>query len=64
MEATGLQDFTIVPPDQAELGRMLERLERAGRSYERSIGGVRMYDPAGIGVRLVVEGLPESAASA
>ena len=59
-EATGLRDFTIILPDQAELGRVLERLERAGRAYERSASGVRLHDPAQIGVRLVVEGSPES----
>lgn len=61
-DATGLRDFTIVLPDAAELERVLERLGRAGWAVQRSASGVRLQDPARIGVRLTAAGSPEDAA--
>lgn len=50
--ATGLRDFTIILPSQAEFDRALAAVEGAGVSLERDGDGVGLHDPAGIGVRL------------
>jgi catechol 2,3-dioxygenase len=60
-DATGLRDFTIVLPDQAELARVLARLDRAGHIYERAAEAIRLHDPARIGLRLLVAGAPDNA---
>ena len=58
-DATGLRDFTILVPDQAEFERVRERLDRASLPYERTATALRLHDPAHIGVRVIVDGAPE-----
>jgi len=58
-DATGLREFTIILPDQAELDRAVARIEQAGLAYNRAEDGLYLHDPARNGVRLVVEGAPD-----
>jgi catechol 2,3-dioxygenase len=58
-DATGLRWFTLLLPSQAELDRVLARLTGAGLSPEQTPDGLLVRDPAGIGVRLAVDGAAE-----
>jgi catechol 2,3-dioxygenase len=54
-DATGLRSYTIVLPNQEELGRLSERIAHVGLSFTPEEGGILVRDPAQIGVRLVVD---------
>jgi catechol 2,3-dioxygenase len=44
-DSVGLQDFTVVVPDNAELDRIESRLKAAGVAYERQNGDLVVRDP-------------------
>lgn len=49
----GLRDFTVTLPDDAALQAVVGRLDRAGVAVTASSDGLRVTDPAGVGLRLV-----------
>jgi catechol 2,3-dioxygenase len=48
----GLRHFTVVVPDEAELGRLVERLAQAGIAAEKTEAGLLVRDPSQNGVLL------------
>lgn len=54
-DATGLRHFEILLPDEAELGRVSERLGAAGVPSERQEAGLFFHDPSRTGVLLRVD---------
>ncbi len=50
--ARGLRYFTIVLPDDKELRKVMERVERAGIPTEQTEGGILLRDPSQNGVLL------------
>ena len=55
-DAAGLQYFTVELPDETELARVIERLQRAGIAVEHSQDGLLVRDPSQNGVLLTVPG--------
>ena len=51
-DALGIRYFTIVLPDQSELGRVLERVQQHGIATEETQEGILIRDPSSIGVVL------------
>jgi catechol 2,3-dioxygenase len=51
-DALGLRYFTVELPDEAELARLLERVERAGIAVEHGRDGYMVRDPSQNGVLL------------
>jgi catechol 2,3-dioxygenase len=51
-DSLGIRYFTIVLPDQTELGRVLERIHQDGIAMEETEGGIFVRDPSSIGVVL------------
>ena len=45
-DATGLRHFTVVVPDQAELQRVVDRVQQAGIASEPTPEGTLVHDPA------------------
>ena len=52
-DATGLRSFTVVLPDEAEMGRVSERIQRAGIAMQPMPDGILVRDPSQNGVLLV-----------
>lgn len=53
-DALGLRYFEVVLPDQAEFGRLVERVQQAGLDPDESEAGVLIHDPSRNGVLLAV----------
>ena len=51
-DSLGIRHFTIVLPDQAELGRVLKRVQQDGIATEDTKAGVLLRDPSSISVVL------------
>jgi catechol 2,3-dioxygenase len=62
MDALGLQYFTIVLPDSAELQRVIERVQSAGLLTEQTPQGVLVRDPSQIALILTDQMLPTNQA--
>ncbi|NMO96106.1 VOC family protein [Paenibacillus lemnae] len=52
-DAAGMNDFTVIMPDTAELFKVIERVQAFGLPLEKRDGTVYVTDPSGIRVRLV-----------
>ena len=52
VDSLGLRAFSILLPDQAELERVIARIQKAGVSIERSEAGILLRDPSQNGVIL------------
>lgn len=57
-DALGIRYFTVVLPGEAELGRMLARVEAAGLPTEQTEEGIAVWDPSHIKVVLTLNMLP------
>lgn len=55
-DVVGLAYYEIVLPDAEALQQVYERLQAAGVGCERELGALDLHDPAGNGVRLIVQG--------
>jgi catechol 2,3-dioxygenase len=57
-DALGMRYFTIVLPDGGELQRLVERIEGAGLSNEKTPEGIKVSDPSQISLVLTTQMLP------
>lgn len=55
--SVGLRHYSVTIPSQDEMARLIERMERAGVSYEENEDGLFVKDPSQNGIQFVIKSI-------